>query len=64
MKRLEINVDYLALVSQCDPMDDSPPGSSVHGIFQARILEWVRQIPYHWAAREAQSGFAGVDYDE
>ena len=41
MKRLEINVDYLALVSQCDPMDDSPPGSSVHGIFQARILEWV-----------------------
>ena len=25
----------------CDPMDYSPPGSSVHGIFQARILEWV-----------------------
>ena len=25
----------------CDPMDDSLPGSSVHGIFQARILEWV-----------------------
>ena len=24
----------------CDPMDHSPPGSSVHGIFQARILEW------------------------
>ena len=24
----------------CDPMDCSPPGSSVHGIFQARILEW------------------------
>ena len=24
-----------------DPMDYSPPGSSVHGIFQARILEWV-----------------------
>ena len=22
-------------------MDSSPPGSSVHGIFQARILEWV-----------------------
>ena len=22
-------------------MDGSPPGSSVHGIFQARILEWV-----------------------
>ena len=25
----------------CDPMDSSLPGSSVHGIFQARTLEWV-----------------------
>ena len=25
----------------CHPMDYSPPGSSVHGIFQTRILEWV-----------------------
>ena len=25
----------------CDPMDCSPPGSSVHGILQARILGWV-----------------------
>ena len=25
----------------CDPMDYSLPGSSVHGIFQARVLEWV-----------------------
>ena len=24
----------------CDPIDGSPPGSSVPGIFQARILEW------------------------
>ena len=24
----------------CDPIDSSPPGSSVHGIFQARTLEW------------------------
>ena len=24
----------------CDPMDCSPPGSSVHRIFQARVLEW------------------------
>ena len=29
---------YLTL---CDPMDCSPPGSSVHGILQARILQWV-----------------------
>ena len=25
----------------CDPMDRSIPGSSIHGIFQARVLEWV-----------------------
>ena len=25
----------------CNPMEPSPPGSSVHGILQARILEWV-----------------------
>ena len=25
----------------CDPVDCSPPGSSAHGILQARILEWV-----------------------
>ena len=24
----------------CDPTDGSPPGSSIHGIFQARGLEW------------------------
>ena len=33
-----VTVSYLTL---CDPMDCSPPGSSVQGIFQARILEWV-----------------------
>ena len=29
----------------CDPMECSPPCSSVHGILQARILEWVA-IPF------------------
>ena len=29
----------------CDPMNYSPPGSSLHGILQARILEWVA-IPF------------------
>ena len=29
----------------CDPVDCSLPGSSVHGILQARILEWVA-IPF------------------
>ena len=31
----------LSLVELCDPIDCSPPGSSAHGIFQARVLEWV-----------------------
>ena len=34
-----------------DPMDCSPPGSSVHGILQARILEWVA-IPFSWASSQ------------
>ena len=25
----------------CDPIDGSPPGSPIHGILQARTLEWV-----------------------
>ena len=29
----------------CHPMDCSPPGSSVHGILQARILEWIA-VPF------------------
>ena len=29
----------------CDPMDCSPPGSSIHGILQARILEWIAMPP-------------------
>ena len=29
----------------CNPIDCSPPGSSVHGIFQARVLEWAA-IPF------------------
>ena len=35
----------------CDPMDCSLPGSSAHGIFQARVLEWVAiafWIYYYW----------------
>ena len=36
---------FLSVTQSCltlfDPMDCSPPDSSVHGIFQARILEWV-----------------------
>ena len=55
----------------CDFMDYSPPGSSVHGIFQARLWEWVatfyfrksfqpwdligRWFLYHWATWKASS---------
>ena len=39
-----------------DPMDRSLPGSSVHGIFQARVLEWV------WVASKPPS--QGVSGDQ
>ena len=32
---------FQSCLTLCDPMDCSPPGSSVHWISQARILEWV-----------------------
>ena len=35
----------LSCIWLCDPVDCSPPGSSVHGILQARILEWVA-VPF------------------
>ena len=38
-------VKLLSCVRLYDPMDCSPPGSSVHGILQARILEWVAIVP-------------------
>ena len=34
-------LSYLLSLTLCNPMDCSPPGSSVHGILQARILEQV-----------------------
>ena len=37
----EVNVKSLSRVRLCDPMDCSLPGSSIHGIFQPRVLEWV-----------------------
>ena len=35
------NPIYLSYLTLWDPVDCSPSGSSVHGIIQARILEWV-----------------------
>ena len=54
------NVDYCmyvcALLLQscptlCNPMDRSPRGSSVHGILQARMLEWVAVPCYRGSSR-------------
>ena len=39
----------------CDLMDYSPPGSSVHGILQARILEWVT-VPFSRGASQLRDG--------
>ena len=36
-----VKVKSLSHVWLCDPMDCSPPGSSIHGIFKARVLEWI-----------------------
>ena len=39
----------------CDPVDCSPPGSSVHGILQARILEWVA-MPFSRGSSRLRDG--------
>ena len=36
----------------CDPMGHSLPGSSDHGILQARILEWVASLLQDWRLLE------------
>ena len=35
-----MKVKVQSCLTLCDPIDYSPPGSSAHGIFQARTLEW------------------------
>ena len=36
-----VKVKVKSCLTLCDPVDCSLPGSSIHGILQARILEWV-----------------------
>ena len=43
--KLRCVYQLLSYVRLCNPMDCSPPGSSVHGILQVRILEWAA-IPF------------------
>ena len=40
-KALYLKMKVKSCPTLCNPMDCSLPGSSVHGIFQARVLEWV-----------------------
>ena len=49
---------YLIL---CDPMDCSPPGFSVHGILQARVLEWVA-IPFSRGSSLLQGSNPGLPH--
>ena len=44
-KSLKVKVTQ-SCVTLCNPMDCSLPGSSVHGIFQARVLEWRSGLPF------------------
>ena len=55
--------------NSCDPMDCSPPGFSVHGIFQARILEWVAisfsrgsSWPWDWTQVSCPAGRFFTDW--
>ena len=40
MKRKSESEVAQSCLTLCDPMDCSPPGFSIHEIFQARVLEW------------------------
>ena len=66
----KVKVKSLRRVWLCGPMDCSLPGSSIHGIFQARILDWVaisfsrgssrpwNQIEVSWIAGEFFTNWA------
>ena len=50
------NMGHAYMLSHvCDPLDCCPPGSSVHGISQARILEWVA-IPFSRGSSQPRAG--------
>ena len=52
---LRLDLTTLCLVAQlcltlCNPTDSSPPGSPVHGVLQAKILEWVTISYSRWSS--------------
>ena len=48
----------------CDPMDCSLPGSSIHGIFQARIVEWVTTSFSRRSSQQSLNEFPFLNYQE
>ena len=52
-----------SVLTLCDPMNCSPPVSSVHGIFQARILEWVAIFFYMGSSQPRdRTGISCISY--
>ena len=47
----------------CDPMDCSLPGSSIHGIFQARVLEWGAIAFSNDILRGEEKGFVSLTWE-
>ena len=52
----------------CDPMNCSLPGFSVHGIFQARVLEWVaifflNKIATNWIQQQIKRIYTMIKWD-
>ena len=65
---LSMKVKVKQLVAQscpilCDPMDCSLPGSSVHGILQARLLEWIAMPFSRGSSRPGRSGSPTLQAD-
>ena len=54
MSHLDNVFSYYVHVRFCDPMDYIPPDSSVQGILQAKILEWVA-IPFSRGSSQLRS---------
>ena len=53
---------FKLVASFCDPVDFSPPGFSIHGIPQARILEWVA-IPFSRGSSQPRDGSPALQAD-
>ena len=57
---LKVNEVAQSCPTLCNPKDCSPPGSSIHGILQARVLEWVA-IAFSKRIKCGNHKFEGID---